>query len=152
MPLLCVLTFGITGCGDEKGTYPVEGRVIYPDGTPVTDGTVEFETMSGRKAITAASEIAPDGSFSLGTFAPKDGALPGKHRVAVIADYQIGTEMERPGLIPPPTIDDKYRSFKTSGLTFEIERGANLIEVIVERPIVDPASDADGEYLNGGNE
>ncbi len=120
-----------TGCGGAPTAYLVHGTVVFPDGKPLTRGTVEFEALGQPKPITASGEIATDGTFQLGTYRPKDGAIAGEHRVAVIADYEIGTGVERPGELPPPQLHSKFRSFKTSGLKFTIKPKMNniLIEV-----------------------
>ena len=120
------------GCGKQPTVYVVHGMVIFPDGRPLTKGTVEFEVIGQAKAITASGEIASDGTFQLGTFQPKDGAIAGQHRVAVISDYEIGTGMERPGELPPPLLHSKFRSFKTSGLKFTVKPQMNNILVEVE--------------------
>ena len=120
------------GCGGPPKTYLVHGTVVFPDGQPLTRGTVEFEALGQTKPITASGEIAKDGTFQLGTFAANDGAISGEHRVAVISDYQIGTGVERPGELPPPQLDSKFRSFKTSGLKFTIKPRMNNILVEVD--------------------
>lgn len=128
----CSWLLGIAvGCSGQPTTYLVHGTVVFPDGQPLTRGTVEFEAMNQSKPITASAEIAKDGSFQLGTFAVNDGAIAGEHRVAVISDYEIGTGVERPGELPPPQLDPKFRSFKTSGLKFIVKPKTNniLIEV-----------------------
>lgn len=124
------------GCGGPPKTYVVHGMVVFPDGQPLTRGTVEFEALNQTKPITASGEIAKDGSFQLGTFAMSDGAIAGEHRVAVISDYEIGTGVERPGELPPPQLDPKYRSFKTSGLKFTVKPRMNnlLVEVDYASP------------------
>lgn len=128
-----MLWIGIAGgCSRQQATYLVHGTVVFPDGKPLTRGTVEFEAMNNNKAITASAEIALDGTFQLGTFAPNDGAIAGEHRVAVISDYQIGTGVERPGELPPPLLDPKFRSFKTSGLKFTVHPRMNNILVEVD--------------------
>lgn len=126
------------GCGGPPKTYVVHGMVVFPDGQPLTRGTVEFEALNQTKPITASGEIAKDGSFQLGTFAMNDGAIAGEHRVVVISDYEIGTDVERPGELPPPQLDPKYRSFKTSGLKFTIKPQMNnlLVEVDYAPPDV----------------
>lgn len=127
-----VLCVGLaSGCGGPPTAYLVHGTVVFPDGTPLTRGTVEFEAIGQKKPITASGEIAADGTFQLGTYQPKDGAIAGEHRVAVISDYEIGTGVERPGELPPSKLHSKFRSFKTSGLKFTIKPRMNniLIEV-----------------------
>jgi hypothetical protein len=122
----------LTGCSGESRTEPVRGTVMLPDGKPLTEGTVEFELIGTQNPVTASGEIEADGSYELGTFAPGDGAVPGKHRVAVVSDFRIGTEQERPGLVPEPLLDPRYREFKTSGLEFEVSPGENVYNIQVE--------------------
>lgn len=124
------------GCGKHPNAYVVHGMVVFPDGRPLSKGTVEFEAVGQKKPITASGEIATDGTFQLGTFQAKDGAVAGQHRVAIIADYEIGTGVERPGELPPPQLHSKFRSFKTSGITFEVKPKMNniLIEVDYAAP------------------
>ena len=45
---LLVLVFA-AGCG-RSGLYPVKGKVVFPDGTPLTAGTVEFGPVTRRLA------------------------------------------------------------------------------------------------------
>lgn len=130
---LLLLTLGLTaGCGGQPTAYLVHGTVMFTDGKPLTRGTVEFEAMNQNKPITSSGEIAKDGTFRLGTYAPNDGAIAGEHRVAVISDYEIGTGVERPGELPPPQLHPKFRSFKTSGLKFTIKPRMNNILVEVD--------------------
>ena len=128
-----VLLFGaVSGCNRPPMAYVVHGMVIFPDGKPLTKGTVEFEAIGQRKPITASGQIAKDGTFQLGTFQPGDGAISGQHRVAVIVDYDIGTGVERPQELPPPELHPRFRSFKTSGLKYTVEPRMNNILVEVE--------------------
>lgn len=135
--VLMVLCFAVTpaclaGCSDQPPTYVVQGMVVYPDGKPVKRGTVEFELIIGKDPITASGEIGKDGTFQLGTYEENDGAVAGRHRAAVIADFEIGTAEERPELLPPKILDPKFSEFKTSGLEFEVEPKRNSILVEVD--------------------
>lgn len=122
------------GCSDPgQRTYAVRGIVRFPDGEVLRDGSVEFEIIGREKPVTATGVIGPDGSFVLGTYELDDGALPGKHRVVVIADYVIGSGAERPGLIPEPTVHARYRDYRSSGLVHEVKPGTNNIVIEVER-------------------
>lgn len=129
--IIVVVLACLSGCSEHPPTYLVHGMVVYPDGKPLTKGTVEFEAMDVKNPITAAAEISEDGTFQLGTFESNDGAIEGRHRVAVIADFEIGTKEERPELIPPPALHSKYREFKTSGLEFNVKPKKNNILVEV---------------------
>ena len=146
IPLLVLTVFLLlAGCDTQPATYLVHGMVVYPDGRPLTRGTVEFEALGLKKPITASGEIAPDGTFQLGTFAVNDGAIAGQHRVAVIADYEIGTEIERPEMLPPPVLNPKFSDFKTSGLEFTVKPASNNLLVEVEYalpPQTEPGTDA----------
>ncbi|NND99669.1 MAG: hypothetical protein HKN47_20315 [Pirellulaceae bacterium] len=136
---MCVLTgsllasFLVPGCsGSSTTTYPVRGLVRFPDGKLLREGTVEFETIGAGENITATGDIRPDGSFVLGTFSSNDGAVAGKHRAVVIADVEIGTGAERPGMLAPTRLDQKYRDFSTSGLQFDVQPGRNDIVIDVQ--------------------
>lgn len=138
--LLSSALLGIGGCTppDEK-TFPVSGLVRFPDGSVLTNGSVEFEIIGRDPPITATSLIAADGTFTLGTKTLDDGAFAGKHRVAIIADYQIGTGAERPGLIPESKLPEKYSTFDRSGLVLEVLPENN--QIIIDVEIADPAEE-----------
>jgi hypothetical protein len=125
----------IIGCGNgNPETYPVTGTVVFADGTPLTDGSVEFETEIDDKPITAIGQIGPDGTFKLGTYEATDGARPGQHRVAVFANNEIGTKHERPDKLPPLILDPRFSNFNTSKLQFTVkEEGENNFRIEVER-------------------
>lgn len=120
------------GCSDgNPATYPVHGSVRFADGKPLTKGTVEFEVMDHEMAITATGEISEEGTFQLGTFESDDGAIAGRHRAVVVADHQIGTGAERPGLLPV-LLHPRFRDFDTSGLEFEVKPEDNEFTISVE--------------------
>ncbi len=128
------------GCSDRPPTYVVHGMVVFPDGKPLTKGTVEFETEYDGQVITASSDIANDGTFQLGTFEVNDGAVAGEYRVAVIADYDIGTGVERPGKLPKAALHPKYRDFNTSKLEFAVKPQMNNILIEVDYAPEEPES------------
>ena len=67
--------------------YPVNGKVVFENGEPLTTGGVvlceSLDTLSDDMAIMARGKIREDGTFELSTFADGDGAVVGKHRVLV---------------------------------------------------------------------
>jgi len=149
IPGLLVLSTLACGCTERQQTYAVLGMVVYPDGKPLTRGTVEFELIVNRNRITAAGDIAPDGTFQLGTFESTDGAIAGQHRVAVIADHEIGTEAERPGLMPPGLLDPRFSDFETSGLIVEVGPRLNNILVQVDYAPPPEADEGSGDGQTG---
>ncbi|MFG0288529.1 MAG: hypothetical protein ACF8CQ_10155 [Rhodopirellula sp. JB044] len=131
--LSAVVTSALIGCSDPgRDTYPVSGLVRFPDGTVLRDGSVEFEIVGRKPAVTATGQIGPDGTFTLGTFAAADGALAGEHRVAVFSSHRIGTGAERPGMIPENRLHPRYRSFDSSGITLEVQPAENQFVIDVE--------------------
>jgi hypothetical protein len=123
----------------------VTGRVTYA-GKPVTQGRIMFYPEAGRAAL---GTIAPDGTYTLTTFKPNDGALVGSHRVTIhatrvgagslAAPRSIEEEVERSGRGAPGgkvlvagkvdwLVPEKYSAPGTSGLTATVGRGSNTID------------------------
>ncbi len=130
--LIVVPTLFLGGCSDGPETYPVRGLVQFTDGKLLQQGVVEFSTGSDFDSVTARGRIAPDGSFTLGTYDVDDGAVPGSHRVVVISDHVIGNGTERPGLIEQSRVHPKHRLYRTSELEFTVEAKENEFIVQVE--------------------
>ncbi len=133
--LVSVGLFSWTGCGSDQPTYPVTGTVHYTDGKPLKAGTIEFESITAKPPVTARSPIGLDGSFTLRTFDKADGALPGRHRVAIIPSdgmNAVGSKEERPGIIQRPDLHPKYRRLTTSGLEEVVAETDNRFEFVVE--------------------
>jgi len=123
----------IIGCSDGNPTrYEVRGQVLFPDGKPVTTGTIEFQSIDHDPPLNATGSISPEGRFELGTFDVDDGAVPGRHRAVVLGDGTAETRHERPELLPPQTVHPRHRQFGTSGLEFTVESDDNEIEVRVD--------------------
>ena len=143
-PVVWMLMVGLSGCGNEPKTFPVRGLVRFPDGKPLREGSIEFES-SGKKGqpVTARGQIAPDGSFVLGTYDLDDGAVEGVHRAVVISDYDIGNGVERPDLLQPTRLHPKHRDFSSSGLKYTVlpEENEFIVEVEYE-PVSEPEPDS----------
>lgn len=113
--------FAMVGCDRGPETIPLEGRVTYGN-QPLEFGTVIFQPSSGQPA---RGKIQPDGTFSLSTFRPGDGVVPGKHLVRITC-----YETDRPGatvesgqeipVLGESLIPVKYGNYQTSGLEMEI--------------------------------
>ena len=127
---ICGLTVLLAGCGGAGGldTARVSGTVTL-DGKPLTQGTVSFTPEKGRGAT---GQIASDGSFTLTTYKKGDGAVVGRHQVAIVsiehpaatreAAEKIIMEMEITWLIPR-----RYGNPFTSELTFEVKPGTKNV-------------------------
>jgi len=118
------------GCGEKSSfpeTTPVSGKVTY-NGQPVTKGTITFQPDEGRAATGA---IQPDGTYTLSTFAEKDGATPGHHKVMIVANDGDPTMIpgSSPGYKPPKDlIPKKYFSLNTSGLEATVSKDKPTVD------------------------
>lgn len=121
--ILCLAV--LAGCGQKK-TYPVLGRLTLKgnEGRQALTGyTVSLE--STEQPVSAVGIVQSDGTFQLTTFTEDDGAVPGKHRIAVSAPQPT---LDVP--IPRSILDKRYAAFETSGLETVIKAGAN--ELVLE--------------------
>jgi hypothetical protein len=119
----------IAGCGGTK-LYPVTGKVVFPDGSPLTGGTVEFGPVDKNAVLGPRGEIQADGTFRMSTFKEGDGAPEGKYRV-LVAPPEIG-DPDRP---QPLVIDRRFKSFDKSGLEYTVQPGKNEpFTITVEKP------------------
>jgi hypothetical protein len=118
--LVALLGMLAIGCGQRRPQrVPVSGRVLI-DGKPLTRGHVRFVPANDRPS---SGDIGPDGRFTLSCFEFQDGAVVGKHRVAVIANEPV-SETQMRWHAP-----DKYADHMTSGLVVEISEPTNQLEV-----------------------
>jgi hypothetical protein len=111
----------LVGCGSQPQTFPVHGRVVFEDGTPVRFGSIE--TLSVDQRVNARGTIGPDGTFSLTTYENNDGAVPGEHRVAIIQAATVPLAVSAstsPRHTHGRDLAARYRSFATSGLSFTV--------------------------------
>ena len=55
VPVLAALTLtAIVGCGEDGvATYPVSGKVVYPDGSPLAGGVIELRCTAAPTPVTA---------------------------------------------------------------------------------------------------
>ena len=112
----------VAGCGRPK--YPVTGIVVHDDGTPFTGGgVVAMETEIDGKRVMSRGGITPDGRFVLASERPGDGAFAGSYRVRLLPHVVI----DGPATVG---IADRFQSFETSGLTFEV--GPNQSEFTIK--------------------
>lgn len=131
MGRLAVLLAGIVACSGCGSSAPKTTRVsgtVQFDGKPLSKGTITFlPQASGDKerARPATGQIDSNGRYSLSTFAPGDGALPGKYQVTVVSNTSEPTpeEIAEKGATIQSLIPAGYNSPSTSGLTATVADG-----------------------------
>src|SRR5689334_2800937 len=74
----------VAGCA-ANGPQPVDGLVVWDDGSPATElATAQVVFDLPAKQTSARGSVRADGSFRLTTFKAEDGALPGDYKVMVL--------------------------------------------------------------------
>ena len=133
--LAITLLPGLAGChSDQLPTFPVEGTIRFEDGSFPKFGDIEFYSATHR--INARGKINRDGSFTVGTYAPNDGAVEGEHKIIVIqisgtyltAKYNDEIKHDHGSLV-----NTSYFDYRSSDLECNIERKSNPVELIVRK-------------------
>jgi hypothetical protein len=124
-----IVAAALAGCVDKPPeTKPVEGRVVFRNGKPLANATVQFIPVSGAAGPSpiAHATTREDGAFRLQTYhnasqTTQDGAVPGKYKV-VVTPYPHGAR-----------IDTKFGSPVDTPLQVEVpEAGVANLKLIVE--------------------
>ncbi len=131
--LLAALILLLAGCGDGiPKRYPVEGQVVFEDGTPVKTGIVEF--LSADKKYSATGNIQRDGSFRLTTLRDYDGAIAGEHycivKQFIVFNPDDGVVHNHGGHVKA-----YFADYKTSPLTFTVNTRKTEIKIVVEEDL-----------------
>lgn len=124
----------IIGCGGPK-TLPVNGTVVFTGATENAKElagyniTIEPEAPNAEgKKHSGSGVIGADGTFKISTFDLNDGAVPGKHKVAITPPILNGD-----GPAPKPLIASRYGDLGTSGLIITVEAGKPDIKLEVSK-------------------
>jgi hypothetical protein len=128
---------GVLGCGSGPKLYPVQGKVVYPDGSPMKGGAVIFEPVDSSVKVSARGYIDnEDGSFTLTTVKEGDGAPAGAFRVMVRGKTIPHGRGADPEAIKTwePQVHPRFQDIKTSGLEFTVEPKKNEFVITVEKP------------------
>ena len=125
-----------TGCGGD-GVYPVEGQVVWKDGSPAKElaGSLIFFELA-EKQTQAQGRIAEDGTFQMTTNDENDGALAGEHTVYIIEVGRKSAGGEDGTLRAAGTIDTRDMTPSSSDLRATVKPGTNKITLQVD-PWVD---------------
>jgi hypothetical protein len=125
-----LLTGALLGCGKGRPHIPVTGTLKFADGSVPKgeEGAITFQpTPGGPGTKGASSTIGDDGSFSLRTVVPGDGALPGNYAVTVhlVDSYRNGKSL----------IAKKFTKASTTPLKATVTTdGKNHFDFVVEKP------------------
>jgi hypothetical protein len=141
----CLVAVVVAGCGGPR-LGRVTGRVTVA-GKPVTSGTIMFHPDAGP---TAVGTIGPNGTYTLTTIKPGDGALVGSHRVTIQA-----TTVGAGSMVEPKSIDEelalrhkgkvlvagkvewvvpeKYSRLETTELKAKVDPGSNTLDFDIPR-------------------
>ena len=139
----------LSGCGDgvdRPETVPVSGKVLL-DGEPLGGALVTMVSdTGGRPAITRSRD---DGTFTMTTFVPGDGVIPGRYKITVSKDSETQNTYDAPGdesedydgstdrgfvadAGPKPVVPERYGSAATTDLIAMVETGIPLDSLTLE--------------------
>jgi hypothetical protein len=116
----------VCGCGGGSQGYPVEGKVVWSNGSPAKElagGTVQFEGTGDVKTRNSATgEIDDNGNFKMSSDVP-----PGKYRVAVIPILDAPDPDIKRKVSP---LDPRFHSLDESKIEVNVEAKKNENVVI----------------------
>lgn len=144
--MLCVgFALAALGCGggsspppNRPKTVKVTGKVTYK-GAAVDGATITFTPASGE-GNGAGGRTDANGEYTLTTFAPQDGAIPGSYQVTISKSVVVGADpsygdVNSPnyGKDPPPEargklehqVPQKYNSVASSMLSATVSEGGD---------------------------
>lgn len=145
-----LILFLSAGCGEstvnlaDVKTYPVKGKVLLPDNTPLTQGTITFYPKSETGRI-ANAKLQGDGTYSLITTATQEGAAEGEYRVSVMSD--LSAPSAKPGF-GEPVVDPRFGDEDSSGLTATVKPESNDVPAFLLDPSKLPVLSAPGQPVN----
>ncbi len=126
---LALILLALPACGSQRpALYPVHGKVFF-DGRPAAGALVVFHPIRGAdpNIPRPSGTVRGDGSFSLGTFAPDDGAPSGDYNVAIVWLTAPSPAASQKGDITN-RLPDRYAHPQTSQLQAEVKDGPTELE------------------------
>jgi hypothetical protein len=125
--LLALVTVLVAGCEKSRpplpAAVPAKGTISLPGGQPLRAGRVILHPKpsqkDGRVAVEAFGDVE-DGKFTLTTYQPGDGAVPGEY-VATISPFNYKSKTGSPTRLPNASqVPQRYQEEATSGWEVEI--------------------------------
>lgn len=111
----------VGGCSDRLKCYPAKGVVVFPSGSTAHVGTVELK--SREHGVQARGEIQQDGTFTLTTYVPNDGAVAGIHD-CVVVQFVMTEDIKNLTTSALGVVHPRFGSYSTSGLVVEVKPDA----------------------------
>lgn len=99
------------------------------DGKPLEIGAIMVQPQAGPAA---QARIQSDGRFSLGTFVPGDGAIPGRAAVRIVCREELTTPGEERAF-GRSMIPERYSRFESSGVSVDIRPGMESVLIELSR-------------------
>lgn len=129
MLAMTVGALAAVGCGSSGPEMArVTGKVTY-NGQPVPLGTIAFQALDPEGGRNAIGMIQPDGTYTLHTEQPGDGALLGDYQIGIVARDEPILDYIPAKPVPPKRLTpEKYENPQTSGLRAQVESGRNVID------------------------
>jgi hypothetical protein len=121
-----VMAASIAGCSGSKSA-PVHGKVTLKDGTPVKDTTLTFE--NSERHLKAWGVTGEDGTYTLTTETPGDGAPLGSFKISVHSP--LPKDSAQPTM--PGPFNPRYESPGTSGLEYTVKPGDNTYDIVLDK-------------------
>ena len=117
--IVVAAVFLLSGCGG--GMLPTGGTLTLKDGTPLTEGSLQFvPEKTGGDVHVPIGNVAEGGKYSIWTYNEGDGCAPGKYKV-VIQDTV-------------PQINAKYGDGETTDLTAEVTADKTTFDFQLDGP------------------
>jgi hypothetical protein len=123
--LLIIATFG---CGNRpERTYPTRIKLQLPGGKPAIGARITLRSVD--TGVSARGVADANGIARMTTFKPEDGAVPGRHMVAIGPPAIEGdSDVSRPSF----SFAQRFSHFDSSKVEFEVSADkANEFEVLL---------------------
>ena len=110
----------LTGCGDKE---KLSGKVVFPDGQPLTTGTIYFINDN----YTARAHLRANGTYDAGSLSERDGLPAGTYKGYISGAIEMKDGKEA-SLISP-----EFASESKTPLSITVP-GERVYNITVERP------------------
>lgn len=88
----CLVLLPGCGPGDRVEVFPTQGIVLFNGEPMMGGGAISFVPLDGQQGRAAGGTINAEGKFTMTTYDPDDGSMPGKFRAIVIQSTAAETE------------------------------------------------------------